>query len=50
MDETQRGSKPMGEATIRRCCTFKKLKPNRLLCRKSLKSAKEESRVALWVV
>ncbi len=23
MDATQRGSKPIGEATIRRCCTFK---------------------------
>jgi hypothetical protein len=43
MDETQRGSKPMGEATIRRCCTFKKPKPDRLVCRKSLKSANAES-------
>jgi hypothetical protein len=49
MDETQRGSKPMGEATMRRCCTFKKPKPNRLVCRKSLKLAKAESRTALWI-
>jgi hypothetical protein len=49
MDETQRGSKPMGEATIRRYSTFKKPKPDRLVCRKSLKSAKGESWAALWV-